>query len=405
MEAYELQMLEGMRAFFSGDTVNCFLGTEDEWQNLWTLCAEQKVAPMVLDVLAPAAIKRGAAPESLSAARSHALQSTVGQIQKTHAFLSLYKELCQHGLKPLVVKGLVCRTLYPKPDLRHSSDEDLLVREDALPAVLEFFRQKGLTIENEDDEQVITCLDKQTGVYLELHRTLFSSSSQAYGALNRHFEEAFADAISVDVEDHKVYTLSHSDHAAYLILHSFKHFLHSGFGIRQVCDVCRFVQVYGQEIEWERVSRVLDAACADVFAANLLEIGRCYLGLDQFSENVQKWLETRKEWLDCEDLLADLLSGGIYGNNSQARLHSSRITLNAVAGEKQMGRLLRTIFPPGKDLAGTYPYLRRHAWLLPIAWGARIVSYARSDGGAEAKVSVDIGEHRVALMKKYRVIR
>jgi AraC-like DNA-binding protein len=125
----------------------------------------------------------------------------VGQIQKTHAFLSLYKELCQHGLKPLVVKGLVCRALYPKPDLRHSSDEDLLVREDALPAVLEFFRQKGLTIENEDDEQVITCLDKQTGVYLELHRTLFSSSSQAYGALNRHFEEAFADAYSAQDDE------------------------------------------------------------------------------------------------------------------------------------------------------------------------------------------------------------
>lgn len=33
-----------------------------------------------------------------------------------------------------------------------------------------------------------------------------------------------------------------------MICHAFKHFLHSGFGIRQVCDIVLFANAYGREI-------------------------------------------------------------------------------------------------------------------------------------------------------------
>ena len=41
----------------------------------------------------------------------------------------LFDKMRQNGLTPLIVKGIVCRDLYPNPDLRTSNDEDLISQE------------------------------------------------------------------------------------------------------------------------------------------------------------------------------------------------------------------------------------------------------------------------------------
>ena len=113
-----------------------------------------------------------------------------------------------------------------------------------------------------------------------------------------------------------------------------------------------------------------------------------------------------REAPDSQDLLEDLLAGGVYGSSSEERLHSSLITLNAVAGADERASVLRTVFPRAEELKGSYPYLEKHPWMLPGAWAQRLARYAAGGGrrAASARESLSIGEKRVELMKKYRVI-
>ena len=53
-----------------------------------------------------------------------------------------------------------------------------------------------------------------------------------------------------------------TDHLLYLILHALKHFLYSGFGIRQVCDIALFSERYRDEIDWSRVKTELQSVSA-----------------------------------------------------------------------------------------------------------------------------------------------
>ena len=53
--------------------------------------------------------------------RREAMLSVMAQVRAADAFTRRYAALEQAGLTPLVVKGAVCRGLYPKPDLRPSS--------------------------------------------------------------------------------------------------------------------------------------------------------------------------------------------------------------------------------------------------------------------------------------------
>ena len=56
----------------------------------------------------------------------------------------LFDKMRQNGLTPLIVKGIVCRDLYPNPDLRTSNDEDLYIPRDQFGKMDEIFAGRGI---------------------------------------------------------------------------------------------------------------------------------------------------------------------------------------------------------------------------------------------------------------------
>jgi hypothetical protein len=239
---------------------------------------------------------------------------------------------------------------------------------------------------------------------VELHRKLFAEDSDAYGDWNRFFEDAFDRAVEVN----GVLSLCHTDHLLYLICHAFKHFLHSGFGVRQVCDIVLYANAYGSEIDWERLYRNCCEIHGEVFTAALFRIGAKHLGFDP--EKACYPALWQKIETDETAMLEDLLAGGIYGSATMDRRHSSGITLEAVTSDKQ-GKtaklsLRNSLFPSAKSLEGRFPYLKKHPYLLPAAWVVRIAKYGMEVlGGKNAAESVKIGSRRVELLREYKVIR
>ena len=65
--------------------------------------------------------------EEMKAAQRRAVEQVIRQVTQDNEFLNLLEKLQERGDDPLVVKGLICRALYPKPYLRPSVDEDILV--------------------------------------------------------------------------------------------------------------------------------------------------------------------------------------------------------------------------------------------------------------------------------------
>ncbi len=53
MEAYEHQLLEGLRAFLHQQPAALELTEGQDWERLWQLARQQKVLPMAADTLCP----------------------------------------------------------------------------------------------------------------------------------------------------------------------------------------------------------------------------------------------------------------------------------------------------------------------------------------------------------------
>ena len=387
--------------------------TSQVWIELFQIAGKHKVLPMIYEAVYGCPAARNIEPQIWLSVKQQTKRAVMLQTMKTSDFLGMFEHLQEAGIQALVVKGIVCRNLYPNPDYRVSGDEDVLVPAEQFDRCHQALIGYGMKPSN-PAQDMQTAYEVPYGkpdspIYIELHKCLFSPKSSAYGDLNRFFDGVYERSIKLFVDGKQIVTMGYTDHLFYLICHAFKHFLHSGFGIRQVCDIVLFANAYGREVDWSKILDQCREIHADLFTAALFQIGQKYLIFDPVKAGYpQEWQEIQ---VDEQLLLDDLLDAGIYGGGTMSRKHSSNITLNAVSSEKQGKKaghsVLKTLFPSAKNMEGRYPYLKKHPYLLPVAWLTRIMRYhqeTKKSQNNDAAQAVSIGNQRIELFREYHIL-
>ena len=376
----------------------------DQWAELLALADSHKVLPMIYQAVYACLSAASMPPELSATCRARVRRLVMLQAQKTESFRELLKRLESAGAAPLVVKGIICRELYPNPDHRMSADEDLLIPKSQFQLCHRVLTEMGMTTPDPEGRSYETPYTRPgSTLYLEIHTSLFPPDSSAFREFNRYFRDAHRRA----VRQNGVPTLEPTEHLLFLILHAFKHFLHSGFGIRQVCDIILCANTWGPEIDWQWLLETCRTLRAEQFAAGLFRIGWKHLGFSlERSGYPLNWQAIYVEELP---LLQDILSSGVYGSADRSRQHSSTITLRAVETRQNhaAGGVLRSVFPPVSALEQRYSYLQGKPWLLPVAWTERLVRYGRetrTTANNDPGSSIRIGKERVELLKKYGIL-
>lgn len=393
----ETQFLHIARAAISGSD----LPAENvDWPAIFTLANQQKLLPIVFET-----VRKIPAAEENVALFAVTKQQVIGQVLnqtvRSAEFSDLYHKLRSAGLHPIVVKGQLCSRLYPQTDHRISADDDLLIPDGEFMACHEQLLTNGLTTDTPVDELAtadeVSYTKNGSPLYIELHRHLFDSAEDAHDELN-HF---FTDINPVETDG--FLAMPPHEHLLYLLLHAYKHFVRSGIGLRQFCDIGLWARAYHGEIDWQRLHEQCESVHAATFAAAAFRIARDDLGIE---------FDLPAPWdggIDVEPLLHDSLCGGVYGSNDLTRLHSSTVTLNAVKASRtgEKSSVLSTVFPKREYLERRYPYLKKRPYLLPVAWVQRIAHYAsekQSGADSSASGSIKLGKERIELMKRYGIM-
>ncbi len=397
LTATERQFLHTAKAAISGGE----LPAENvDWPAVFTLANQQKLLPILFEAArkAPAAVENAAL---FAAVKQQVIAQVLHQTMRASEFAALYQKLRAAGLHPVVVKGQLCSRLYPLRDHRISADDDILIPDGEFFACHEQLLANGLTTDTPMDELAsadeVSYTKGGSSLYIELHRHLFDSSEDVHDELNHFF------ASLKPVETDSFLAMPPHEHLLYLILHAYKHFVRSGIGLRQFCDIGLWARAYHSEIDWPRLHEQCESVHAATFAAAAFHIAGDYLGIE---------FDLPAPWdgsIDVEPLLHDTLCGGVYGSNDLTRLHSSTVTLNAVKASRtgEKSSVLRTVFPKREYLERRYPYLKKHPYLLPMAWAQRLVHYAsekQSSAGNSASGSIKLAKERIELMKRYDIM-
>ena len=393
----ETQFLHIAKAAISGGDLPA---EKVDWPAIFALANQQKLLPILFE-----AVRKMPAAEENVALFAVTKQQVIGQVLnqtvRSAEFADLYRKLRTVGLHPIVVKGQLCSRLYPLKDHRISADDDLYIPDAEFMTCHEQLLANGLTTDTPADElstaDEVSYTKGGSSLYIELHRHLFDSSEDAHDELN-HF---FADLNSVEIDG--FLAMPPHEHLLYLLLHAYKHFVRSGIGLRQFCDIGLWARAYHAEIDWQRLHDQCESVHAATFAAAAFRIARDYLGIE--FDLPAPWSDA----VDAEPLLHDSLCGGVYGSNDITRLHSSTVTLNAVKASRtgEKSSVLRTVFPKREYLERRYPYLKKRPYLLPVAWVQRLVHYAgekKTGADSSASGSIKLARERIELMKRYDIM-
>lgn len=371
-----------------------------DWPAIFTLANQQKLLPILFET-----VRKTSAAEENAALFAVTKQQVIGQVLnqtvRSAEFADLYQKLRSAGLHPIVVKGQLCSRLYPLKDHRISADDDLYIPDAEFMACHEQLLANGLTTDTPSDElptaDEVSYTKDGSPLYIELHRHLFDSAEDAHDELN-HF---FANLNPVEIDG--FLAMPPHEHLLYLILHAYKHFVRSGIGARQFCDIGLWARAYHAEIDWQRLHDQCASVHAATFAAAAFCIARDYLGID--FDLPAPWSDS----VDVEPLLHDSLCGGVYGSSDLTRLHSSTVTLNAVKASRtgEKSSVLRTVLPKREYLERRYPYLKKRPYLLPVAWAQRLAHYAgekKTSADSSASGAIKLAKERIELMKRYDIM-
>ena len=373
-----------------------------DWPRFYRLAAIHKLGAVVCETLW--GIPGFCGNNSQIAARwqKETILQAASQAAKTQRLLHLTETFEQSGISYAVVKGVLCRELYTRPDLRPSSDEDILISPEAFPQCCILLEQNGMLRTDREDGSVTHWLDVQTGLHIELHTALFSSMRISDSLLNDCFSQQLDRTVYMPVYGGAVRTFEPTYHLLFLVCHAIQHFIAGGFGIRTLCDIVTFAEHFQEQIDKSTLYAWLDRVKGRVIFDQVLAIGQHDLAM-----RPEGWGLSIPT--DPSLMLEDILAAGVYGQSSMSRRHSGALVLRAVEEGKTHTNLIRAAFPPRDRLVSRYPILKEKPALLPFIWLCRLSSYGleliRSNKNDNSlHDSVVLGKQRTEMMIQYGII-
>lgn len=176
--------------------------------------------------------------------------------KEMNAFVAdLIEKLWKENIHPILLKGQGIAQCYEKPLLRTCGDVDLFLSEEDYNKAKGFLMPLAskVEIEYESSKHLGMTIDGWT---VELHGSLRGSLSRR---INRELESIQDDVFikgNVRVWDNggvPIYLLGKENDIVYVFAHFLNHFYKEGVGLRQICDWCRLLWTYRDEIDKKKI--------------------------------------------------------------------------------------------------------------------------------------------------------
>jgi len=202
----------------------------------------------------------------------------------------LIENMRKAGIYTLLVKGQGIAQCYERPLWRACGDVDLFLSDENYTKAAEYLKPLASTINEERprEKHLAMTLD---GWEVELHGRLYVGlSKRVEKELDSVYDKAFCggDVRSWINGDTQVFLLSAGIDVFYVFSHILQHFYKEGVGLRQICDWCRLLFKYRNELNFDTLeSRIRKAGLISEWKA--------------FGALAVDWLGTPKEAIPMYD--------------------------------------------------------------------------------------------------------
>ena len=251
----------------------------------------------------------------------------------------LFARFREENIPFMPMKGYLTKRLYPNPEARPSCDLDVFYADRDEKKIEKIFLAEGFSpvIENATHQSW-----EKGNVTVEMHYLLAGQVPLFDG----YYRDVWSRLEQVDGSE---YRFSQEVEYLYFLVHAAKHFAGGGFGVRTVLDAYLYNEKHGYD---------------QAYLAGELK----KLHLEKFAEQLKGlayiWFGGGQETEDSRLLGNFVLASGVYGSRKHLAATGDE---QSVRGRKAK-HLLRTLFPPFRDMKSWYPAVKKFPPLLPFVW-------------------------------------
>lgn len=375
MNTITLTFLNLLRTKIStvGNNVRINALSEDDQKSLFSLAKRHDVAHIVGAALFDSGIAIGdEIREKFKKEQSIVLYR---YMQLKNEARSLYATLDNAGVEYMVLKGSEIRKHYPSPEMRVSSDIDVLVKDGELERVLKILEDElGYTVGIKTPYDVSTFAP--SGVHVEVHYKLTSEEERYDASLADAWETSLPDGES---ENRRV--MNPELLFAYNVMHTAKHFHNGGCGVRFIMDL--FVLENKLQFKREKVDEILARCNLTKFYDEIHRLSQIWFADGEHTELTQR----------MEDYI---IGSGIYGTLD------NKVAVFQLENGGKLRYALSRIFLKKSSLELTYPKLKNHAILYPyytVKRWFRIIFKRRKEAFDELKSNASVSDSRAKHLK------
>ena len=229
-----------------------------DWQEVYQLAQEQSVQGLVLQGIDWFKVQSSKfnIPQVLLLQWIAEVQVIEQQNKDMNAFIAdLIEKLRKNDIYALLVKGKGVAKCYEKPLWRSAGDVDLLLSDDNYDKAKMYLTPLASEVETEyiGGKHLGMTID---GWVVELHGSLRVGLPNR---INRELDDIQTDTFKCGnvrswMNDRtQVFMLGKENDIVYVFVHFLNHFYKEGVGLRQICDWCRLMWMYRNEINVEKI--------------------------------------------------------------------------------------------------------------------------------------------------------
>ena len=275
----------------------------------------------------------------------------------------LENEFAQQGIWYMPLKGSILKDWYPKFGMREMADNDILFDASKRKEVKAIFQGRGYTVKeynkSNDDEY-----EKPPIYNFEMHVSLFHGT---YKELTEQYENVKERLLPVDGTAYQ-FAFTPEDFYVFVIAHAYKHYSHSGTGIRTLADIYIMNQKLGGTLNWEYVDSELRGLGIFSYERESRELAQKLFGIAE--------LPTEANLSEAEQqMLAYYLGASTYGtieNRTLHRMQKLQPDGGAITAHTKRKYLLSRLFPDLKWCKLYAPTVYKYPVLLPFFWVWRL---------------------------------
>lgn len=237
-----------------------------------------------------------------------------GELHK-RVLIEVSSYLKRKGIDVIFMKGLVCASRYPQPELRQCGDIDFVVSGDVYARTLQVLEEIGsVNYQLKHEHHGMAMVD---GVLLEPHFKIHNFQNPKNDRVMRILQKEILEAPSVyiNVDGNQIRKFPMEFEGMSLISHMVNHVFEEGLGLRQVLDYFFWLQAFegDKDLFFSYLDRMQMRRAARVFGL----IAESFLGLEQGKGCLEP--PSDKESLFANQLFVDIMKVGNFGREFYRR--------------------------------------------------------------------------------------